>query len=67
MGNRYGTDSVPHIIVVCVYFATIARHCDVRWCPETAKYLNRLKRVDGVYLASTDGDYRALAPYRIGD
>jgi hypothetical protein len=51
------------IATVRVFFAHQARIADIEIGPRVRKYLNQLKRVDGVYLAATRADYLALRPY----
>ena len=53
------------IATVRVFFAHQARTADIEIGSggEVRKYLNQLKCVDGVYLASTRADFIALRPY----
>jgi hypothetical protein len=50
---------------VRVYFSEIAKIATVRWCVESARILNQLKRDEGLYLCTNARDYNALAPYRV--
>jgi hypothetical protein len=53
--------SEPHKIIVRVYFAHTTKTKDVAW----NDYVRNLACVDGVYLASTERDYRALMPFAL--
>lgn len=46
-----------------VYFAEQARTADIDVGEHVLAYVRQLNRVDGVYMASTRGDYLALRPY----
>lgn len=48
---------------VRVYFAEMARYATVEWNEVTRGQLAQLVRRDGVYLASTRGDYLVLRPH----